>query len=218
MIQVANVASNGKKENSIWCSVSSLSMTLENGEFEEKEEEDWIPTREEKERYVFYLYGKGKSYREIAKVVHVSFSDISRIIRAKQGYPEPKKDESQLRSETRALKLFEDNREPIEVAIELNIPTEEALGYYQSYQELKSSTLTNYYEQVKNEVGQIENAKQNVNLQLNQLRTQATEQNKALQYFMHQVEEKKNELFILNYYANNLQVFLSNVRRQKLGY
>lgn len=109
----------------------SLDKHWDEDKEEEEEEEEWIPTREEKERYVVYLHGKGKSYREIGRVVHVSFSDISKILREKYGYPEPKKDDSQLRNETRALKLFEDNKEPIEVAIELDIPTEEVIGYYE---------------------------------------------------------------------------------------
>ena len=65
MLQVANVSLH-KKEKAIWFFVSYYHMALEQNIDDEKgEEEDWIPTREEIERYVVHLYGKGKSYREI---------------------------------------------------------------------------------------------------------------------------------------------------------
>jgi DNA-binding NarL/FixJ family response regulator len=38
-------------------------------------------TREEREEYVFELYQQGKSIREIAQEIHMSFSDIGAIIR-----------------------------------------------------------------------------------------------------------------------------------------
>jgi len=72
-------------------------------------EEDEFPpmTREEKERMVIYLQGKNKTIREIASLVHMSFSDIGRILRREQGYvDELKKESSQITDETQAFSLF----------------------------------------------------------------------------------------------------------------
>jgi transposase len=71
----------------------------------------WLLNREEKEDYVIRLYKEGKSIREIAQLVHMSFRDIGTITNKvklqadrERGYitvdTEPKSKESQ------AFKLF----------------------------------------------------------------------------------------------------------------
>lgn len=78
--------------------------------------------------------------------------------------------------------------------------------------------MSNYYTEVRDNVEQIESTKQNASLQLNQIRNQVVEQSRAHQYFISEVEQKKKELFVLNYYANNLHAFLSKVQGRRLGY
>ena len=55
---------------------------------------------EEKNNLVIQLHQEGKTQREIAKTVHMSVRDISKIIRKIDGIPEEKS------IETQALDLF----------------------------------------------------------------------------------------------------------------
>jgi hypothetical protein len=105
-------------------------------------EDDEFPplTREEKERMVIYLYGKNKTIREIAKVVHMSFSDIGRILRQEQGYViEPKKETLQVSKESEAFSLFRKGKSLIEVKIELDISSNDVLEYHKKYRELENA-------------------------------------------------------------------------------
>jgi hypothetical protein len=160
-------------------------------------EEEWIPTPDEKKQAVIYLHSKKKSYREIARVVHISFSDISRIIREKYGYEVPKKDYTQLSDETKALKLFEENKQPIEVAIDLDIPTDDAVSYYQKFQELKCLPLHDKRIKLQNEIQALESAKQNADSQLIYLKNQLSEISNTLQYYKQECEQTRNEMIVL---------------------
>jgi hypothetical protein len=173
-------------------------MALENEKLDEnEEEEDWIPTREEKERYVIYLHQKHKSYREIARVVHVSFSDISKIIREHYGYPEPQKDESQLSNETRALKLFDENKRPVDVAIQLGIPSDNAIIYFQKYQQLTRLSMDENCLKLSGQIQNLESERYNLECQLGYLRNQITDESRTLEYYKQQCEQTTNELVIL---------------------
>lgn len=76
-------------------------------------------TRKDKEIEVIKLYDEGKTIREIAKVVHMSFGDIGAIIREYTG--EPKREEKSLSKNSCALKLFHEGKSKVEVAIALDI-------------------------------------------------------------------------------------------------
>lgn len=82
------------------------------------------------------LYKQGKTRRQIAEMVHMSFKDIADIINeytgdAKQvNRPEKSKD-------TRAFELFLQGKQSVEVAIELDMPAdkvEELRVQYWDYQ------------------------------------------------------------------------------------
>jgi hypothetical protein len=104
-----------------------------------KENEFPPPTREEKERMVIHLYGQNKTIREIAKVAHMSFSDIGRILRARQGYlDEPKKETLQISQESQAFSLFRKGKSLIEVKIELDISSNDVLEHHKKYRELEN--------------------------------------------------------------------------------
>jgi transposase len=69
-------------------------------------------SREERERRLIELYEQGKSSREIAKEVHMSFGDIASIIRRHSGEAkaETRKEEGSgvvLSKDTQVFKLFE---------------------------------------------------------------------------------------------------------------
>ncbi len=99
-----------------------------------------ILNRQERERLVLDLYSQGKTIREIAKEVRMSFRDIGAIlnkaveekktegskeegIKQQDNAEEIREQEEQqhLSLSTQAYKLFSDRKTPLEVAIELNL-------------------------------------------------------------------------------------------------
>ena len=99
-------------------------------------------SREEKERRVIDLYSQGKTYRQIAEEVRISPNDIHTILKKKE---EEKNNSTvtnkqQLSSSshaTRAYELFSNGKNPLQVAIALNIRQSEAVKYYREYWKLK---------------------------------------------------------------------------------
>lgn len=72
--------------------------------------------REEKEQYIIRLYKEGRSTREIAEVVHMSFRDIGTIIKKVKsedhGERSPSEEDEDIKSKsktTQAFKLFSNN-------------------------------------------------------------------------------------------------------------
>ncbi len=170
-------------------------------------------TFEDIRNYVIDDRKRGWTYKKIAQERHLSFSTISKILKAEFGSVEDELEKESLQlDETKALKMYEENYEPIQVAIQLNIPTEEAVLFYQKYQQLKCLPLNDSIMRLKSEVQQLEIAKQNSNSQLSNLRNQVAEQARALQYHNRECEEKKNEIFVLTHEANKLRTFIANIQ------
>ena len=81
-------------------------------------------TREEREQSVIRLYNEGRTFKDIAKEMHMSFRDIGAIIKKakleaerERGYSiveEPKSPES------KAFRMFSQGKSPLEVAIALD--------------------------------------------------------------------------------------------------
>jgi transposase len=112
--------------------------------------------RKQKEEKVIEFYLEGKTVREIAKIVHMSFSDIGEIIRK---YNERKtrenlKGDTIISDETKAIELLSKGKRPIEVKVLLNISTEEVEIYYEAYWKLIGlHQLYKYYEtEIKNDL------------------------------------------------------------------
>jgi Mor family transcriptional regulator len=87
----------------------------------------------EKEKRVIEMHLAGKTIREIAKELHMSFTPISKIIKAYERKKElqAKREENNQNGQikkpsisSRAFKLFSDGKKPTEVVIELDIPPE----------------------------------------------------------------------------------------------
>lgn len=98
-------------------------------------------TKPEKERRVIELYEEGKTYREIAKEVHMSRGDISSIIKRHAGEPQagPEKVKQQQQEQTIDTKVFnllEEGKTPIQVAINLNLPSAEVTRLHTEYLKL----------------------------------------------------------------------------------
>jgi hypothetical protein len=89
----------------------------------------------EKEQLVIKLYQDGKTIRDIASTVHMSFGDIGKIVKRTDGRTESyiSTDMSNKSKETKALWLFEQKKRPIDVAIELDFPYGEVIDLQQEY-------------------------------------------------------------------------------------
>ncbi|MGZ5491853.1 MAG: hypothetical protein ACXWE6_14110 [Nitrososphaeraceae archaeon] len=107
----------------------------------------------EKEKRVIELHLAGKTIREIAKEVHMSFTPISKIIKAYERNKElqAKREESNQSSQikkpslsSRAFKLFSDGKKPTEVVIELDIPPEKVEKLWSQF--LKSERMEECYD------------------------------------------------------------------------
>jgi transposase len=112
----------------------------------------FFDSREERERYVIDLYKRGRSIRDIAQEVHMSFSDIGAIIRKVTGDNRPKNHEvtTQSSKDTQAFKLFLEGKKPIDVAIALNLGSNEVERLYREYWRLQHLyKLTWCYDEIK---------------------------------------------------------------------
>ena len=104
--------------------------------------------REEKRQLVCQLYKEGKTMREIAKDVHMSFSEIGSITKKLNQDLEPKRKE--ISRESQALKLFNKEEDPVDVAISLDLPASKAESIYKQFLKLRGlSGMVNLYEEIK---------------------------------------------------------------------
>lgn len=92
-----------------------------------------VLTRSEKEELVKQLYEEGKTVREIAKEVRMSFGPIGNIIRKATGDCNKDDSENTKSKETEALKLFQEGKSPVEAAIVLGINPAETEDLYLGY-------------------------------------------------------------------------------------
>jgi len=88
--------------------------------------------RKEKEELIVKLLEEDKTYKEISKEAHASFSEISRINKNLNG------EVSEPSIQNQAYKMFqEEKKRPIDVAIALQIDNIEATKYWKEYLQLK---------------------------------------------------------------------------------
>ena len=96
-----------------------------------------ILNRRDKEQLVIKLHQEGKTIREIAAAAHLSFTDIGSIIRRTDGQDGEAgvetKDMKVKTKETRALYLFLHGKRPVDVAIELDLPSSEVENVLQEF-------------------------------------------------------------------------------------
>jgi transposase len=81
-------------------------------------------SEERKERIIDLYYNQGKTTREIAKIESISIRDIS-AIRKEEEEARRQKNKDQEQS-SKAYKLFSEGKQPVEVAIALNLREPEA--------------------------------------------------------------------------------------------
>ena len=107
--------------------------------------------REEKERLVIKLFKEGRTMREIAKEVHMSFGDIGKITKKLNEESEPKIKEKSI--ESQALKLFKKGKNPVDVSIIMDLNPSEVVQIYNQFWELKGlHQLLHLYKMVKDEI------------------------------------------------------------------
>jgi len=109
--------------------------------------------RVEKEEYVIRLYRENKSIREIAKVMHMSFRNIGAIIRKVKLEADGKRgqlEDNDVNSKSKTTQLFSEGNSPVEVAIALDLPTDQVLAIYREFWELEGMYgLTQICEEAK---------------------------------------------------------------------
>jgi uncharacterized protein YerC len=107
----------------------------------------------EKEKKVIEMHLAGKTIREISKELHMSFTPISKIIKAYERKKElqAKREENNQNGQikkpsisSRAFKLFSDGKKPTEVIIKLDIPPEKVEKLWSQY--LKSERMEECYD------------------------------------------------------------------------
>src|SRR6476646_10773345 len=96
-----------------------------------------ILSKQEKEEMVIKLLDEGITFKEIAKRVHLSLSDISRIKRKLTG-EEIEKSRPPLSMPSQTFQLFKDGKSLIDVAIILDLPKDEVIQNYSDYLTLKN--------------------------------------------------------------------------------
>ena len=103
-------------------------------------------SREEKKKRVIEMHKKEKTIRQIAKAVHLSFSEIGQIIEKEEFGEEQIQPTLQQSKYTQALQLFDSGKGLFEVAVELHLTYDEVLMIYKDYLKLKNhDTLNNIY-------------------------------------------------------------------------
>ena len=112
-------------------------------------------SKKDKEKRVIELANQGKTTREIAKEVHISLKDISRILNKVTGDDKTEK-EQRLKDKSdyaRAFQMFRDGQPLTEVAIELDIESPTVICYYSDYLKLLNmQRLVNIYNEVKDDL------------------------------------------------------------------
>jgi hypothetical protein len=112
-----------------------------------------VLTRDERRKSVLDLHSQGMGTREIAKLLHMSFTDIAKIL--KDADKEKEAEQQRTRQEflsSQAYALFSDGKSPVQVAIELNIRAPEAIIFQREYWDLEGlHNLNRIYEEVKDD-------------------------------------------------------------------
>jgi DNA-binding MarR family transcriptional regulator len=155
-------------------------------------------TPEQKKELALHMSHNGHTWRDICREVRLSPSTLSKIIKSEAGYVEDSENQLAGKSkETKALALFDENKEPLEVAIELNISADEAINFYQKFQHIRSLPLENRRLMIQKEIEGLESAKTDANSELMDLKNQISKVMETLAYYNQECEQIRNELIAL---------------------
>ena len=90
--------------------------------------------KHQKKALVIELYNQGKTRRQIAEIVHMSFKDIAHIINEYTG-EDKQVNKSENSKDSRAFELFLQGKQSVEVAIELDMPADSVKELHVQYLE-----------------------------------------------------------------------------------
>jgi len=111
-------------------------------------------TREDRRGRVLEHHSQGMSTREIAKILHMSFTDIGKIL--KDSDKEKEAEQQRTRQDflsSQAYTLFSEGKSPVQVAIELNIRASEDIMFQREYWELEGlHNLNQIYQETKGDI------------------------------------------------------------------
>jgi DNA-binding Lrp family transcriptional regulator len=96
-----------------------------------------ILSKRKKEELVIKLLNEGLRFKDIAKRVHISLSDISKIKRKITGEG-IEKERPLLSVPSQTFQLFKEGKSLIDVAISLDLPKDEVIQNYSDYLILKN--------------------------------------------------------------------------------
>src|SRR6266540_6071589 len=155
-------------------------------------------TREQKKELALHMHHNGHTWRDICREVRLSPSTLSKILKSEAGYNEDSENQLAGKSkETKALALFDENKEPLEVAIELNISADEAINFYQKFQLIRSLPLEDRRLNLQKEIEGLESAKTDANSQLTYLKNHISKVMETLAYYNQECEQRRNEFIAL---------------------
>jgi hypothetical protein len=141
-------------------------------------------TPKEKKELALHMYHNGHSYRTLCKEVRLSPSTLSSYIKSEAGYIENSEGQFVNKSkESKALALYDKNKMPFEVAVELDITADKAVEYYEKFQRLKSIPLENTQNKLTQEIKQLESEKSKINSELTHLRDMVIKSHRMLNYY-----------------------------------
>jgi hypothetical protein len=111
-------------------------------------------TRQERKQAVIDLHNQGKTIRDIAKELRMSFGQIGAILKEASGELEGKQEiKESLSMSNKAYRLFSKDKTPIQVAIALNLSAEETTKFYQEFLALKQMhELRMVYEEIRADI------------------------------------------------------------------
>ncbi len=99
-----------------------------------------ILNEHDKEVLVVDLLNQGHTARQIAKQAHLSFTDITKIKRKATGECLRENKEKAKSMASQSFKMFLENKSLVEVAVSLDIPTEQVISIYKDYLTLQRTS------------------------------------------------------------------------------
>jgi hypothetical protein len=99
--------------------------------------------KHQKKALVIEFFKQGRTRRQIAEIVHMSFKDIADIINEYTGENDKQVDKPEKSKDSRAFELFLQGKQSVEVAIELDMPADNVEELRIQYWGLKFRQLGN---------------------------------------------------------------------------
>jgi hypothetical protein len=189
-----------------------------------------ILNKTEKEQRVIELYQQGKTIREIAHEVHMSFADIGAIRKKVRGLQDDDNNKSKeqqqdnnishtnLSKDAQAFALFSNGKKPIEVAVKLDLKADLVDKLYQQFWKLEGLYQLNLvYKEIRRYLPSFLNL-----FKIMKQQKMMSEQNvvdalkfgKELPHLKDQFELLVEEINSLEYKRNGLRTVLSALQNQ----